>query len=459
MKSKVLITMILATILTVASLFYFNRDSAVVIQKDKKHATNSSKVSTQISSENFIPLSADEVKSSMSDYYKPTKISEQKKEVEKNTSNKSHSDYYSRLVDLINKEGDQFNKNYSLDTEIQKLIKDNNLKRSEKITLLWSLYKVSFENKNIQSASYILEVLSSLQPIELVDDVISSIGLSPDELKLKLLNLLADSFRMYSNPELANNSPETIDFVISQGEKIRNFFDSAIFNPYNANFFKQTLLLYPSIATPEKYYLIDSAIQQNSSLISVKEALTIRTEFAIMNSETMQQSLPTLISSLENKKYPNEDRLEVIQKLSAFTKDSLLNTENNLNADSQLSIPNDVKYKVGELIKRNEPNLTINDVQNVNIIKQADYADWLTTYSLTQTNSKPERITFINNYINSIPVEKQVSAIGGLAQDKEILNSLKINAILIKNLEDYVYNPNTNSEVKKIINETLTVLK
>lgn len=256
--------------------------------------------------------SAEEIRDSISDFNNPSL---------RGKSKASLLERIEKLRMLLEVADADFNKGYLLDLEMQEFMKDKNFSRSEKVYALWDLidYYLKKYDANVVRVDYLLDVLSTLQPIELTDNLIDIITGQrfPVSISNKLLEILTDSYKMMYT-DMSKLNPASKSLINQSGDKIKILFNQILNSPYDKELFKQVLLLYPRIASANDYQIIDSALQQHQDILSTQDAVALRIDFAMMDQNIMEANLSPLLNSINAGQYSNEDKVFAISRLSSF---------------------------------------------------------------------------------------------------------------------------------------------
>ncbi len=381
--------------------------------------------------------SAEEIRDSISDFNNPSL---------RGKSKASLLERIEKLRMLLEVADADFNKGYLLDLEMQEFMKDKNFSRSEKVYALWDLidYYLKKYDANVVRVDYLLDVLSTLQPIELTDNLIDIITGQrfPVSISNKLLEILTDSYKMMYT-DMSKLNPASKSLINQSGDKIKILFNQILNSPYDKELFKQVLLLYPRIASANDYQIIDSALQQHQDILSTQDAVALRIDFAMMDQNIMEANLSPLLNSINAGQYSNEDKVFAISRLSSFISGSSRVGEQYTDVNRAVLV---------DFFKKNEPSIDTISFQKDSFGAISDYGNWFDAYSILNSTNLENKQLFVDEFINNATVLQKIAIINRISVDKAdspiLFQGLQKNESLRASLTNELSNP-VLSEIEK----------
>ncbi len=445
-KGKVLSLTVIVLVFIAMIFFYMNSQEGNLKSEDFSNQT-SSYTNSNGAPEILNFASAEKIQDTMNDFNNPSSRGKPK------ASLLEHIEKLRKLLEVADAD---FNKGYMLDLEIQEFMKNKDFSRSEKVYALWDLIDeyIKKYDVNIVRVDYLFDVLSTLQPIELTDNLINIINSQshPFSVNKKILEVLADSYKMVYI-DTSKLSPTTVDLIEQNGNKIKNLFNQILSNPYDKELFKQALLIYPRIASTDDYHVIDAALQQHKDLLSIQDAVALRIDFAMMDQNMMDTNLSPLLNSINAEKHSNEDRNFAVSRLSAFIVGAS-------KAGEQFTDAN--KATLVEFFKKNEPSMDSQYFQKDSFGAMSDYGSWFDTYATLNSTNTENKQAFVNNFINTATTLQKVAIINKISIDKMDspipYQELQKNEGLKSSLNDELSNPTLSEAEKTAVRDALQAL-
>lgn len=445
-KGKVLSIMMIVLAFVSVVFFYINTNEWKVESEDFYSQTNVD-ANDHGKPEVLHFYSAEGIQDAISDFNNPSSRGE---------SNGTLLERIENLRKLLEVADTDFNKVYMLDLEMQDFMKSKEFSRSEKVYALWDIIDEYIKNYDVNAVrvDYLLDSLSVLQPIELTDNLIDIIHgqMYPLSVNKKLLEVLAESYGMIY-ADTSKSSPDSVDLIEQNGNKIKNLFNQTLGNPYDKEFFKHAILLYPRVASSDDYHLIDTALQQHKDLLPTQDAVALRIDFAMMDQNMMDTNLSPLLNSINSEKYFNEDKSFAVNRLSAFIVGAS-------KAGEQFTYAN--KATLVEFFKENEPPIDSQYFQEDSFGAMSDYGSWFDAYSTLNSTNAESKQEFINDFINTATILQKVAIINKISIDKMEspipYKGLKENEGLKSSLNYELYNPVLSEAEKTAIRDALQAL-
>lgn len=376
----------------------------------------------------------------------------------------SNTEYTKELKTQLTKTGDNFNDNMALDNALQAFLTNKEASRSQKAQWVWNQTNTLLQQQQYDTPAlaYLLDTLSFLQPIELADTLIEQVnsGTLPPEVSVRLLTALSNAFTMYGNPDFLKLGADTQELITRNKEKIPGLFHQILSTPPNPELLRQAINLFPSVSSPDDYYLLDAAIEQHQDILSIKDTIFSRMSFTFMNGSNIKNNLPAILSSLEKGGYTAEDSQQLSETLIFFTRENLLMAE--AGEPDELVMPDATKAELGAFLAKREPTLSDTEYNQNSILSKIAYQEWFITYSLTQTQDKNERIDFINGFLDqSVDIPKKLAIIEGViaSDDAGLLASIKSNPNLQASLTAELERSGLQPDYQEALQQALLMLR
>ena len=331
-------------------------------------------------------------------------------------------------------------KGKDLDNEVLSFLNNKQIPRSEKLaTLLAILEKVGF---NSEKGNYFLDVLNSLKPIEISEQLINQFqsGNLSDNTKNSLLRILANSYGL----DTSKSTPEMAQFIAKKSIAIHDFFTQQIQNPASKETFKQAITLYPSVSSAYEIPLLNDALTKHQNLISIQEGLAIRLDSAIATQNAQENNLPELLKSVQQSSFKPEIKKEFNNRLF-----SLLQQPVSDKMVSEIAKPDVINY-----LKSQEPAL---NNANAEFNALSDYYSWLNAYA-AMSSEQNNRAAFMANFMNQSATAIQQAAVISFS-DNNLVSELQQNPMLQANLQKELTNPQLTAAAKQVIQEAITKLQ
>lgn len=328
----------------------------------------------------------------------------------------------------------------NLDKHVLDFLKDKKISRSEKIsTILTLLDKVGLDSTK---GAYFIDVLDSLKPIEIADQLINKFQSDniSNNTKNAIMRVLANSYGL----DPAKVSGDIAKLIAQNSISIQDFFSQQIQNPTNKEVFKQAIMLYPSVSSAEEAVILDNALNKHQDLLSIQEGLNIRLDSALATQQVQENNLPQLLNDMQKDMVKPEIKQEFNNRLFGLLKDP----------SAEAVVSDTTKPSVAKYIETQEPVL---NTTNVEFNALNNYHAWLESYAAMSSN-KDQQQAFIADYAASSATPIQQAAVVVFGDDK-LVSELRQNSTIQNNLQKELANPELATEAKQVIQDAVQRLQ
>lgn len=324
--------------------------------------------------------------------------------INKNTQGKNK--YFTKIRQILTMKHTDIPK---LDKMMVGLLMDKNIKRIDKINGLWFiLNEIGFSS---DKSEYVLDVLGTLLPIELTDELIDTYQIHKNHsMKKKIIAILANNLSI-ANPEVQDE--ERLSFIIEKMQDIQSFIKDKVLSDSNPEILFEGLQAYASISDPEDVYELVTSLKNNNIQISESEFMAVLTEVALGTAESQENMLPDMLNNINNNQVGGKESFDqmMIESLNAGV------------------LTEDTQKEIAIYLSKQEPTLSPNKKgSEENIVK---YFEWAEASSKIKNN---------NIHLENIVLESD--------------NPLKISSVLLyaneKTREKIKSNPNVNDIYAKL---------
>lgn len=325
----------------------------------------------------------------------------------------------------------------AMNSLVQNIVLDDNLKRADKISMLWSL----LENQLILDADDLTRFeaiaggLAALWPIELTDELIGAASDQslPPQARLYLIKALVRATKMYTRADTAVGGPEDFLYVASKMESIRNYFRQLLSESEIQGIMPAILSLAQSVLPPEDYPLIEFASRSASTM--PPQALTaLRLDMAMANAENQQLLLPELLREVNNGSYSQEEKDLFLAKLTNSTESALsIEAAMGASAPKDIVMPSSVRLELLNFLKENEPPLTTEQFSE-NPLSADEFIEWFKPVTRLETGNGEERAQYITHYAEGATSPKHLVVIDRFLADPEIRPHLLQSPLILDRL-------------------------
>jgi len=324
--------------------------------------------------------------------------------INKNTQGKNK--YFTKIRQILTMKHTDIPK---LDKMMVGLLMDKNIKRIDKINGLWFiLNEIGFSS---DKSEYVLDVLGTLLPIELTDELIDTYQIHKNHsMKKKIIAILANNLSI-ANPEVQDE--ERLSFIIEKMQDIQSFIKDKVLSDSNPEILFEGLQAYASISDPEDVYELVTSLKNNNIQISESEFMAVLTEVALGTAESQENMLPDMLNNINNNQVGGKESFDqmMIESLNAGV------------------LTGDTQKEIAIYLSKQEPTLSPNKKgSEENIVK---YFEWAEASSKIKNN---------NIHLENIVLESD--------------NPLKISSVLLyaneKTREKIKSNPNVNDIYAKL---------
>lgn len=347
-------------------------------------------------------------------------MSEEGKELKKNLVDILKIDWKERSVDDLNE-------------SISRILTSQSMTRDQKIEILWSI--LNGQSINDAEFGYILDNLSSLKPVELVNDLITFYSSASELKKQSIISsfrglTLLDPEQEYSEEDFKKNEAASI--------QISGFLSDEINSNSSKPILKELIKTYTSISSAEDVLLVIENLY-DSKVIDRKSTNDILLEVVFEDNESQDLIISKLLNDPENL-----DDIEFMNKLNIMVND----------------------VGVGELtettksrINKNTDGLNLkkNSDESVSMEVQSSFMEVINTKVLLDESSDDKDKLMadyaMNNFLNE-DKHLEISTIVALSSEKTLgllrERKTEILPILEASLENYLNIPDSESDIELI---------
>ncbi|MEN8219984.1 MAG: hypothetical protein ABFS56_27275 [Pseudomonadota bacterium] len=394
-------------------------------------------------------ISTDALMQRLDDYFDVSPKTEVKKtQSENNTSAENSTHQLEDKIAVIQNSLKYFDPNHDNITEIDDniidFIEDKDIPRIDKIYALWDV--AAYFGIESDKGGYILDYLEALQPIELTGEFINSfLSDIPSAIKIQLLHLMRSNLGIEN---IDKQTPEQLQFIGEQSELIQKLFTHQLKYGEDAEIVRETLLLYPSVVPAEEAVsVIRDLLSTGNNIISEQEIMSLSVEVAFASHETQAEFLPSLLDSLQSQ----DSSLNPVQQTLNEQLYTALQDKN-----AAQFINQDIKPRIADYVKAQEPNLSIEDT-TISIEQINAYYSWVEAYASATSSNEFDKAKIITEMIiNTDDPIRQASIL--VLAEQEVIENMQMNEYVNQVENDIIQaldNKNISEEQKKLIETAL----
>lgn len=265
-------------------------------------------------------------------------------------------------------------------------VHDVNIPRAVKVNQLWSL--AIRHQDNPAKFGYLVDIMGSLKPIELVPEIIQAYQHQTDTSNQHhLLSMLVELLYVRNQPGLPSEEEQLPNII-----KVQNFFRDLLYQCKNPDHLNYAIRLYPSIASPSdaerdiQYALSRKDIKNlHGNILTEEELIMTELSVAFMTRDQQKKLLPQLIQKYKaNRQFSHS----LCFMLSHMSPDK---------------IDNSIKEKLANLLERQRDKLMEPTINQMLETQKNPESDWFIAYTAVKTHLETEKEKFMLNYIRNEP--------------------------------------------------------
>lgn len=399
---------------------------------------------SSVNTEAFVGFNEDDTRMATRDFYSVSPPNESgKQQLYKSGTRHNPQRIYSEPISLE-----------TINTVVQTIVLDENLKRADKINTLWAMLEKQLATgvDDLVIFEAITRALATLWPIELTDELIAAACDTslPPQARLSLIEVLVRATKMYTLADSAVDGQKYFSYIALNMEKIRNFFRQLISEQEIKEIMPDILYLAPSVLLPEEYPLIEVA-SKSASNMTPEAIISLRLDIAMMNAENQLQLLPDLLRDMSTGNYRAEDKELFLSRLAHFTEVALADeAEIGATIPKDLVIPAAARLELLNFLRENEPIFTAEQFSE-DILSSGEFINWFKPVSRLSIKDGEERTRFITQYAEETTSPKHLVVMEEFLGDPVIRPYLLKSSTLRERLLKERSDPRLNSSEKELL--------